>query len=1679
MISEKYYEVSLGYLHSIEGLIDNINQKLDSVVGVGVNTKSVASSDKNRDIQTGGINPDSVKSISDKSKKSDIKLAESMTKLIKSIDEYKGANTDTLVKDLSKIIDVISDIPEEAEKGFSVISKGIRGVVTTLILFTPMIIAALPAAGLFAFMLSKLSSAIHGFIDGVGRTLPFMLITSIAIYMFIRLVKMLVDSIDEGYRVAMIQMSLSVALLGAAIVGFAISVSAASGYMAGSSNILGFFMLIAAIKLSVRTIEKMSENPRELLMKTLSVGAVALAMLSFAGSMYLINEMWDNSVIVTMIKLNLVLAMTMMFFNRVRQNVALVKDGAISTGYMSAALTAFYGAMYGSSLLFKEFFEEIPGMIMSLGMFFTAMLMVGKAKTSITDGAVSLLIMSLGISAFAGSIILLSMVDATEQVVAFAFQLSVMGAAMVILGSLRKQVMKSLLAMTAIASVVAAFTAIVMGIGNIMSNPMAIIAMAAIPVTITALVFVFRHVSNNIKGVLKGAVGVAVISLALATMIPVLVASSISIVGSVNILLIALSLSLLVRSFRVAGDSLKLILKGALGVSMIAAAITLLTPSLVLLGITMASLSTLALPLVIYGLSSSFSYAGRNIKSISVGSLAVGLIAAAITLLTPPLVIMSLTLASLTNLALPAIIIGLSKSFIAAGKSIKKIALGAAGITMMAISLAVIVPVFASVANLMSDITAGIVAGALTAMIIPFLLAGKFHNTLKMGAVSVLGMGIATMTLIPILETLGRVKFDTVMSLTMLVFSMTALFVIAGALKKQIREGADSVEAMGWSLATFIPMVWSLSGSDKKMKPEDLRMNLMSVSMFMAFMIPIYVLAGEMSKPIRKGALSMSLVGLSLMTFIPTMITAALIGSRIDYAQLGMMLIVIIGVYAIAGLMSSGIIKGSLAMGLVGLTMIPLSYSIMMMGNAISKMSLDTAIGFGLIMASIVGTYILVGLAAPLIMPGIGTILGIGATMIILSIGVSKLINAGVNAKLGKETGEGVKAILMGIAMAIIPLVISGAVLALTGGIFAVMLMAAAVVIIAYAVDIFMKKAKGWDNQQADQLKYVIKTMGEGFATVGSKKGMSKVLGVSIGLNAVTRGAISAMFMASTLTKLANGMEAWKNLKLDKKEVEKITENIMRVLDTIPAVFAAIGLREKKSNTLEFRGVKIWNPFGKGDIEAGVDSVRHMGSTLLNLSKGIKAWSKMTLTPEETNKIATNVDDVLTVMHKVFAVIGQSERGSRSGIRITDSFKLTMPWAKGDVEIGINAVRHIGDTLTSLVDGVKAWLNFNLTDEQLQTIVTNVSSVLNSIPAAFAAIGVMDQKKDVSFFGLKFKNPFSKGDITRGVQTVTDVSKTMTELADAIVVWKPDGEKGITKELSMSIADNIRELLKSLMQSFADVGRMDKETKGMFGFGSGDITKGIKILKSISPTLDVISDLVSRYKRIKGDIGEKIRDTGAAVVDLVTEISKIPKKFNMKANKTTMDDIANYNETIVKVSDSTDRFKTIVSDLIGMTDPFKKFVDQFERYTKSMKEYHEDINAIKLKNLKEHNKTLSSLMKVSTMSTIKLAKNVDVLGKFSQIATAASNPQMYISGAKDFAYDFTREFAPGNSTTKPKTNVKVSDNRPSSEKMLREENRLMMEQMQQMNQIMMQQQKTMSRLLEFLQTGTLKMQEVD
>lgn len=694
---------------------------------------------------------------------------------------------------------------------------------------------------------------------------------------------------------------------------------------------------------------------------------------------------------------------------------------------------------------------------------------------------------------------------------------------------------------------------------------------------------------------------------------------------------------------------------------------------------------------------------------------------------------------------------------------------------------------------------------------------------------------------------------------------------IAGSLasnSKNIEKAGAVVRHMGIAMLIFTAAI-IVSALAMSQFTGSNAVSLLILFGVMAISALAFALIGRFNDNINKGVLSvLYMAGVMVIFAIAMLVATKLMPDFGTLAMLALGVMVVGIVFWLAGMVQSEIIKGAIAFIVIGLALIVMGIGVKILGKTISK-NPHLLWQIPVLLVGLGAAFAIAGALLPLIALGSLAVGMMGGALWLVGKGVQAIMKPLKGASYGEinKIETVLRAVINGFGRGFQDLSITQA-LTLPLKIPMVAFMGMALGALGRGLGHYRRRAGDWKDRDTEILGRTIQGIARAFALSGSEEGMTKIFGFPVGRNNTERGIDSTMRMGKNLSRLAKGIAAWKRMNLTNKDIQTITDNILRVLNTIPGAFATIGMREKKSKgSVSFLGITFSNPFEDGDVEAGIKSTRRLGGVLKSLAGGIAAWKKMSLTTEEVQLITDNITRVLNTIPGVFAAIGKREKNDRGKVSLL-GIEFTNPLEDGDIEAGIKSVRHLGGTLKSLAQGVRAWKDNKklfIDKKGIQKIRNNIIAVLDVIPHVFADIGRLD-KEGRGIFG------YGEGDVEAGIRVISPLGRTLKNLAMGVKAFQTGGKYGFKPEQLNRIRHNINEIVFSVPRAFGALGAGENMKGEKLRFDKDDVYDGVWL---VNRTIKPLRKLAKTYKMFKAVDIEKISENvGKAIFNVVDWVGK-------------------------------------------------------------------------------------------------------------------------------------------------------------------------------------------------------------
>lgn len=458
---------------------------------------------------------------------------------------------------------------------------------------------------------------------------------------------------------------------------------------------------------------------------------------------------------------------------------------------------------------------------------------------------------------------------------------------------------------------------------------------------------------------------------------------------------------------------------------------------------------------------------------------------------------------------------------------------------------------------------------------------------------------------------------------------------------KLITRGVQSISGMGKAMIMMAGGILAIGGAIALIVAVN-PILLLGIPMMVLGLAGAFALAGK--APVKSGAISMGIAGLSMIALSAGMFALGMVVQKVGAVEIlkGLGLIAVTGlVFGVAGIgpVPAAIALGAIALGLAGLSLMALGKGLGMFMDAVgditvekSEAAIGALVGMGVAFAGI-------GLAAPFIIPGSAAALLMGGSMLSVAAGVEAVKNA----------------------------------------------------------DYF----KGFD---VDKFTEVIVGIGGAFAAIGQEGGagaggvLGWLTGIELGPNNVERGIKSVLKANEAMTSIANGLVNFKTLTEGLNfgissdgtvQPGGLISSIGLVIGSVGKVFADVGALDKTSNR-SLIGAIFGADFEEGDVQNGIDVTKKSGKALMSLAEGLKSFNKFVVNElggfgqggqGKLDSISQGIASVIGTVGSAFSSLGKADDRS------------WFDWSNNDAEEGVKIAQKYGGVLESLATGLGAFAN--------------------------------------------------------------------------------------------------------------------------------------------------------------------------------------------------------------------------------------------------------------------------------------------------------------------------------------------------------------------------------------------------
>jgi hypothetical protein len=810
---------------------------------------------------------------------------------------------------------------------------------------------------------------------------------------------------------------------------------------------------------------------------------------------------------------------------------------------------------------------------------------------------------------------------------------------------------------------------------------------------------------------------------------------------------------------------------------------------------------------------------------------------------------LSIPLLGLGTLGLPLIVVNLATLgtiFNMMGKNAKNIEDGANTLSAMGKGLFFLSAGLGTFALLNSLIPPKLHVAMLTILglySVAFYTIGRFSGDITKGVktIALMGLGLLAITLSLVMyalsvQLIGNNNIDKGIETVGLLFGTIAglglVFAGIGKFATQINRGALPMNIMARSMIVFAVGLGAMRLATINMDLEK----AIVISSTIALTGAAFALVGVLDKGgnIERASAGLISAGISMIPLALGVGAMRLATINMDFEKILLISGLISGIglaYALIGNFSSQILLGSVALGIAGVSLIPIALGVGAMRLAIKGLKLEELGYIGLIIGGIGVAYAGAGLVAPLILAGSAALGVAGLSLLTLGIGI-KAISVG-----SKDTGNLFK-------------------------------------------DSGLKSSGflGYGQRNLTNFEIMMESIASGFA-INPIKSAAMLIGIPAFITA-----------GLALLSIGAGVKSFADLDINIKELtDPNSGKIPLVLNSVMDAFSVIG--EKGGTTIEgpFGLDLISVP---GPVKKGIDSVRGVGSVLFDLASGVAAWADLKytdingkpqyITSTMLGPSGTIVQSIVSVLSSTSMAFGEisnmfpdfEPKGLIGGFKSFLGLSQDNP-----VSRGISIVGGLGGVLVDLAKGISDWANLTYTDAngaKIQInpsdlgpagkIITNIKSVLSILPEAFAMIANDPRYKDVQPGGLLGgvndilgSSIGSENPVMKGISIVSGMGMALSQITDFI---KTIAEVKNVKEMSVSI-QNILGVLPEAFISVYDMlqqkggKEITQKAKFVLDFWHADIIDNIK---SLAKEESKIEKIAKNFERIGKSMSQFQKD---------------------------------------------------------------------------------------------------------------------------------------------------------------------------------------------------------------------------
>ncbi len=788
-----------------------------------------------------------------------------------------------------------------------------------------------------------------------------------------------------------------------------------------------------------------------------------------------------------------------------------------------------------------------------------------------------------------------------------------------------------------------------------------------------------------------------------------------------------------------------------------------------------------------------------------------------------------------------------------------------------------------------------------------FEMIGKKSKVISKGADALGLMGDSLikfakgLVVVAIASIIGIVMAPVIL-LTVVLFA--GAFALLGKFDRPIRQGARALLLMGRSLVFFSAglVLFALASLFILLNP----IILLAMVGTLVLISGAFALIGLFDKQIRKGAVGLLIMGLSLIVFSVGYLVFAMVTKDITLKRLGIQSAILIGVgaaVAAAGLLASQLIKGAIGVAAMGLGLLVFSLGYLPFAKVTEDMTLkDVGVQSGILLA--LGLeFAAAGAGALFILAGSAAFAAVGISLAVLSGGLALFKAVGFtedDASAMTTTLVGIKSAFLGNAdadegfFAKLGGAITGAVDAVRMVEAAAGFTAAGIALTTLSFGLNKFKEVGWNDELSKELVTMLNGVTTAFALAGSSEQVpsSSFFGQMFGFKrtAVEEGINSVLGAGRALKDIAKGLKEFQSL-IDSGvsfgqpdgngnyEEGTLGYAVTNTVGFIRTAFAAV------ANEGNVQGGGFFDTLfnvKQNKVQEGIQSVMGTGKALKDIAEGLKSFQALIDggvqfgQPDANGRYAPGtlgyaVTNTVGFVSEAFAAVASQGNVQAGGI-MGSLFGIE----KNKVAEGIDSVKGAGQELTNIATGLKTFQDMVDQNINWDTLAGAVKKSITFVGEAFASIGGMEQEDGWFIFS------WDENLVQKGVESVKGAGEQLNLIANGLKSFQDMISNNVDFE---KLGYTIKNTLMFVGDAFMAIGGKEQEDStglsSLFGISWDEnlVQKGIENVKGAGKELENIAKGLQAFTGLKNPqaIAKSIKEIFTSIGDTFTYYYEKPK----------------------------------------------------------------------------------------------------------------------------------------------------------------------------------------------------------